>query len=103
MTIPLTDMFDKVTEDGFRKSPPGMAHWAGTGPKGKVCRQCIHYTNEGRYSLGGKHPGWLKPGRCTKFGAMMRKKGPTFPIRTLACKHFEENPNPPTEQVTRRG
>jgi hypothetical protein len=23
-----------------KATPPGMAHWAGTGPAGKVCRDC---------------------------------------------------------------
>ena len=103
MTIPLTRMFDETTETGFCKTPEGMAHWAGTGPSGKVCRQCLHYSSPGRYSQGGKFPGYLKPGRCVEYGAMMRKKGPAFPVRTPSCKHFEEHPNPPAEQVIKHG
>lgn len=90
MPIPLTDMFDETAEKGFRKTPDGMAHWAGTGPKGRSCRECIHYDADKRYRTG-----MLRPGRCKKYGAMMRRKGPTFPHETQACKHFEANPAPP--------
>lgn len=98
-----TRMFDKATEDGLRKTPPGMAHWAGSGPEGKTCRECLRYSDEGRYAANAKkHPaGGLKPGRCLKFQEMRKAqrekniKGDKFPHTTPACKYFEQHPNPP--------
>ena len=103
MPLPLTEMFDKESERGFARTPEGMAHWAGSGPKGKSCRECKHYTNEGRYSQNGKFPGYLKPGRCRKYATFMRRRGPKFPVRTASCKHFEQNPDAPVEQETKYG
>lgn len=92
-----TKMFDDVAELGMKNTPPGMAHWSGTGPEGTSCRECALYTFEGRYTSGSKtHPaGGLKPGRCRKYHQLMKRKGKPFVHSKPSCKHFERNPNPP--------
>ena len=93
MAIPLKPMFDEKTEKGFLKTPDGMAYWSGTGPKGRQCRECRHYTDEGTYTSG-KNLGGRKPGRCLQFSMMMSgKKGSKFPAHTSACRYFGEIPN----------
>lgn len=100
-----TKMFDEESEQGLRRTPKGMAHWSGGGPRGKTCRECQHYTNEGRYSSGSKRhaASQLKPGRCRKTAEIQKAqeltkkstKPPVFPWYVAACKHFEQHPNPP--------
>ena len=60
---------------------PGMAHWAGSGPKGKVCGECEFYT---LHNIGiGRSP------RCRKYFMMMRMWGRTLlPLNTPSCKYF---------------
>ncbi len=74
-----TTLFDEVSERGFRETPRGMAHWAGTGPLLKKCRDCAFFPE--------KKP---NKGACDKYAQMMRKKGPTFNGYVAACKYFEK-------------
>lgn len=77
-------------------TPPGMAHWSGTGPKGRSCRECVHFINEGYYAASNAHSAnGLKPGRCRKYTALMGFNGKKFQHRTASCSHFEENSEPP--------
>jgi len=94
--IPLTKAFGEVDALAAR-TPPGMAFWAGTGPKGRTCRECLHYSVEGRYGTpGGDHArGELTLGRCAKYSRTKRLDGPKFRHSTPVCKYFEENPLPP--------
>src|SRR5262245_43800608 len=66
-------------------SVPGMAHWAGTGPRGKHCGECKYLTFIA--------VGTGKSARCGNYKMMMgaydRGK---LPIQTPACRHFEEAP-----------
>lgn len=77
-------------ERNIRKSFAGMAHFAGTGPDDKTCRECQFWRSEG-WSAGGP----LKAGACAKFRQMMQKPGPKVPHSASACKYFDENPMPP--------
>jgi hypothetical protein len=67
-----------------RKTPPGMAHWASTGPAGATCGRCLFYQN--------------KTERCGKYIAMMRAGGSRnvpvlkVPSSTEACRHYELAP-----------
>ncbi len=38
----LTSIFDPEVERGRRETPPGMAHWAGSGPPETKCVDCRH-------------------------------------------------------------
>lgn len=79
LTQPDQDLAAKV-----RATIPGMAHWAGTGPRYKTCGECEHWVS-------------IKVGvgtstRCEKYTLMMRGAQGTkkIPINTTACKYFEE-------------
>jgi hypothetical protein len=66
-------------------SEPGMAHFAGTGPKGKTCGGCKFWTHRTANFYG-----------CDKYKELMRGKAGK-PIRGSlpACKYFEQKPQPP--------
>lgn len=84
----------------------GQAHIAGTGPADKTCRECVFfgrgYRKDGTLAPPSHHPvtghlqGALKLGRC--FKVMPNKAGNAFPHEATACRHFEQNPEPPAAQ-----
>jgi hypothetical protein len=76
----------------------GMAHFAGTGPAGKVCRECKFWreaTKHQYYTSTSRHGPTLKPVPCAKFTRLTGKLGPGVPHGAQACKHFEAAENPP--------
>ena len=74
----------------------GQAHWAGSGPEGRTCRECNFYKTAGHYANSGKRPRQLKDARCNKFRQLMGKKsGAPIPHHAKACRFFDENPSPP--------
>jgi hypothetical protein len=94
-----------VLDSGFeqtrRSTYPGMAHFAGSGPVGKVCRECALWTGcgaqSGYYAKSGKFGGMLKPRPCAKHKEMMAGEvGPGVPHDARACKYFSQNETPPT-------
>jgi hypothetical protein len=85
------------------KTPPGMAHWAGTGPAGTTCRECVHYQFSGYKSKrGGITGGTLKLGICNKYLSMMKSNGAKVPFETPSCKYFELNKQPPATTDPRK-
>jgi len=74
----------------------GMAHFAGTGPRGLTCRECIFWDYwKGDYR---QSDGLIKPARCKKYQSLMRgAKGSAVPGDAAACSYFAANPNPPKE------
>jgi hypothetical protein len=81
MSVPLTKMFD--TDTAAMYTPPGMAHWAGSGPDGAICDKCQHYERGAPLKGGG-----FRNGRCGKYATLMRRDGPTFSQNSAACKYF---------------
>ena len=90
----------------------GQAHFAGTGPEGATCRQCIWWkllrmkkAKKGREDA---PPEFYEPGHHKKDGELRRKKC-TRPIHgkakrlvphhAEACRLFEPNPNPPAIRI----
>lgn len=79
----------------------GQAHFAGTGPTGKTCRECSKWglmTKAGVVHPGytvkpedGAHP--IKQARCHH--PMPHKARRRFPHDALACRLFEQSDNPP--------
>lgn len=74
-----TGMFDDASELGAKRSVPGMAHWAGSGPLGKECRHCLRFAK----TVGNN-------GRCGKYRELAGRRGPVFSRLASACKYFEE-------------
>lgn len=76
-------------ESEARQTYPGMAHFAGTGPDGMTCRECLHYAIGVELKAGGR-----KPGSCGKYPRLAEgRTGLTkIPPNAAACKYFEPDP-----------
>jgi hypothetical protein len=79
-----TELYPELAEL-IKATPAGMAHWAGTGPTGKVCRDCAAWVLIGNKRL------------CEKYKRMIGKdewdEKKIIPSGTAACKYFEQKPN----------
>jgi hypothetical protein len=76
----------------IRATPPGMAHWAGTGPAGTVCEGCAHfgYREVKRDKTTGDVLSTVrKTERCGKFYELMKRSGDRISPRTPSCRHFQ--------------
>lgn len=86
--------------EGVTRTYLGQAHFAGTGPKGKTCRECSKFCSsnldgskrtpvyEGRDD-GKMH---LADARCHH--QIANKADRVFPCKALACSFFEHADNP---------
>ncbi len=86
-------------EEQRRKTWPGMAHFAGTGPEFKTCRECSEWTGcglqDGYYATNGVHGGAIKPRACEKYRTLMSGIGEAVPGNAAACKYFDQAVSPP--------
>jgi hypothetical protein len=65
-------------------SEPGMAHFAGTGPKGRTCGECKFFMFRTATFYG-----------CDKYTKLMRgKTGKAIRGSLPACKYFEQKAAP---------
>lgn len=92
-------VLDNQFETQRRQTHPGMAHFAGDGPK--TCRECQNWTGCGRevgyYAKKGNHGGTLKPRPCAKYKELMLGEvGPGVPHNARACKYFSASDQPPS-------
>ena len=72
-------------------TPAGMAHWAGTGPKGTTCRECHWWMTTGKWPEEGPGSnGNPLPARCRAYKAlgMLKTYGPPVAHDTPSCSHF---------------
>jgi hypothetical protein len=78
-------------------TPPGMMHWADTGPRGAVCFGCDQFNQRKlRTRIDKVYPQTVR-GACSKYirittartGGCVRK---VFDPMTPACSHFNEAP-----------
>lgn len=108
-----TEMFAPEIADKMKVTHKGMAHFAGTGPKGKSCRHCKHWNFgwNGEYFSKGHHAGErLKPQPCLKNEEIAKSQGkkiardskPLVPYDARACKYFEERADTPTVMKPKR-
>lgn len=76
-----------------RITHPGMAHFAGSGPALKTCRECEFWggPQPDYRSKNGKWRGLIKPARCRKYRALTGAIGDEIPDDAAACRHFEES------------
>ena len=61
----------------------GMAHWAGTGPDGTTCGNCVNFKAQAKHLADGKCEKVLPGARET------RSSKDIFPASTASCRHFE--------------
>ena len=94
LTSPHSKRIDALLSHSFA----GMAHWAGSGPTGKTCRQCLSWGGDAetppvRYPETGE----LRPRRCSKFRTIMQYDDgattPGVPQGSMSCRFFIENVN----------
>lgn len=95
---PIQDHLTAAPADAMaRASYPGMAHFAGTGPRGKTCRECMfweHGPHDYR-SKNGKYRGLIEPARCMRYRQITLQEGQKVPDEAMACKYFDQNAEPP--------
>jgi hypothetical protein len=74
-----------------KATPPGMAHWAGTGPANTTCEQCQSFGYEApiRNGLGDTISTKSQPKSCRRFFQLMRQHGKPLLPSTPSCRHFE--------------
>lgn len=65
----------------------GMAHFADTGPEGKICHDCAHW-GAGHKS----RPIATRQSGCHKWVELMKAQPKFFPGLTAACRWFEPRP-----------
>ncbi len=86
------------TSDLVKGTHVGMAYFAGTGPKGKTCRECAHWGATVRKHLY-RNPVYSAPDlqhhECNKFTKMIGRAGGKVPHEAAACKYFKQSENPP--------
>jgi hypothetical protein len=78
LTRPNADTADKAA-----RSVPGMAYFAGTGPAGKQCKQCIYFQQIG-----------AKRNRCVKYQELTGLVGSRIDEHLLACRYFVHRRTP---------
>ena len=91
-----------------KETAPGMAHFAGTGPSGKTCGDCVNrgYYRKRTPKFNERTNEWVeksyKTAGCAKFNQLTGNHGPTIDTKLHACKYFEEKPReqPASQQRT---
>lgn len=91
-------MLDYLTKDettaAYDRTRPGQAHFGGSGPAGKCCFECQHWTPQKGSSGIIPSPkrdgdGRLESRRCKKFRLLtMGRESHAVPPESLACKFF---------------
>ncbi len=93
MAKELTSMYKE--DAAVSKTHPGMAHFAGTGPDRKSCRECSLWMPSGYFAKSNKQHGpTLKLGGCRKYKELMKKELKKVPHTAAACRWFDENEKP---------
>jgi hypothetical protein len=82
-----------------RRTHEGMAHFAGTGPEDRTCRECEHWMSRGKWSREGDLGMGGEPldSPCAKARQfMMKRRTASVPHDACACKWFvlSERPQP---------
>lgn len=96
------------TSDRAAATHAGQAHFAGTGPQGRTCRECKFWitvsagVSHAYYAGAARHGRTLKPHPCKLFRKFTGKPGTPVPYNAGACKYFEPSDNPPPIYPKRR-
>jgi hypothetical protein len=86
----LTAGYSAELEQQIRRTEPGQAHWAGSGPPGATCCACQflgywrHIRNESGDILRS-----TKSHGCEQFFKLTGKHGPAVSRGADACRYFE--------------
>jgi hypothetical protein len=90
MPLNLT-IIDPKIDHLVKTTPPGMAHWSGTGPSGTTCEMCAHYGYSApvRNGAGDTISTKRHPKSCRRFFELMHQHGRALPSSTPSCRHFQ--------------
>ncbi|HEX2554216.1 MAG TPA: hypothetical protein VHL98_10970 [Microvirga sp.] len=81
----------------------GMAHFAGTGPAGRTCRECVFWMKTSTwFAEGGKNGGGPRPAPCARYQQLTHQRGGNVPHGASACRHFAAADHPQPMQRPRR-
>ena len=85
----LTQVHDERMLCLIEGTPVGAAHWAGTGPEGRVCGECGRFGTENQRAARsrGKKIGM---GRCEKYMELRGASAKRFSGHTKACRYFDD-------------
>jgi hypothetical protein len=87
----LTPGYSPELVSQIRRTVPGMAHWAGSGPADATCGKCVHLEYEKRtYNDSGDVIRVVRSSGCAKFHELAGKHGPPVPPSCAACRYFEK-------------
>jgi hypothetical protein len=85
MAVPLTKVANFPDKAVVK---PGMAYFAGTGPKGKCCRDCTH---RGYWRTSASREDY-RTTACIMFKTLTGVHGPRVDADWAACKYFKQKP-----------
>jgi hypothetical protein len=87
----LTPGYSPELVNQIRRTVRGMAHWAGSGPAGATCGECVHLGYEKRtFNDSGDVIRAARSNGCKKFYELTGKHGPAVPPSCAACRYFEK-------------
>jgi hypothetical protein len=69
-----------------RDAIPGMAFFAGTGPKGTTCESCLFLGYMRKAEISGN---WYKTEACEQFKLLTGRHGPRIAKNTRSCKYYK--------------
>jgi hypothetical protein len=83
-SIPLTSI-NPALDQQLRTTYAGQAHWAGSGPQGEWCRNCVFWSWANRSNNKD-----LSARPCVRYRELTGDTKPkTVPHDAKACRHFE--------------
>lgn len=96
----LKDGHEPSVAVSIKKTYPGMAHFAGTGPERAFCRTCVFWKSAtGSHEYGSGTFPTLRDHPCQKFRQLSGKvTNCRVPSHAEACRHYQASPNPPPIQ-----
>jgi len=96
MAIGNPNLFAGPMAEEAKETAPGMAYFAGTGPFGKTCGDCINrgYRRLRSPKFDAKLNEWVEKSYnyngCAKFKELTGNNGPVIESLLHSCKYFED-------------
>jgi hypothetical protein len=85
----LTEGYEPTLAMQIKRSRPGMAHFAATGPFGTTCKECIYLGDwKQTRNASGEIVSTKRWGGCRKFRELTGKHGDAVPPGTESCRYF---------------
>ena len=75
----MTKLWEGDFEQKLAHTKPRQAHLAGSGPVGKHCQDCQHWSEPSER----KRP---RKARCSRYQELTKRKGPAVPGLAMSCR-----------------